>query len=50
MSSLLFEVSPADPLAYGAVSAVLMLAAIAAASLPSRRATAVAPAEALRAE
>ena len=50
MKSLLFDVSPADPLTYAAVSAVLILAATLASYLPARRATKVDPAEALRAE
>ena len=50
MASLLFEVKPADPLTYGAVAGVLILAAVAAAWFPARRATAVEPISALRAE
>jgi predicted permease len=50
MSSLLFEVSPVDPLTYGAVAVGLVLAAALASYLPSRRAAAVDPVEALRAE
>ncbi len=50
MRSLLFEVSPADPLTYLAVSAGLILAAMLASYLPARRATKVDPVEALRAE
>ena len=50
MKSLLFDVSPADPLTYVAVSAVLVLAAALASYLPARKATTVDPAEALRAE
>jgi predicted permease len=50
MSSLLFEVSAVDPLTYGAVAVGLVLAAALASYLPSRRAAAVDPVEALRAE
>ncbi len=50
MTSLLFEVTPLDPLTYAAVSIVLVMAAALASYLPSRRAAAVDPTEALRAE
>jgi predicted permease len=50
LSSLLFKVSPVDPVAYGAASLVLVGTAFLASYLPSRRATAVDPVEALRAE
>jgi len=50
MSSLLFEVSPLDPLTYAAVSVVLVLATAIATYLPSRRATHVDPIDSLRAE
>jgi ABC-type antimicrobial peptide transport system permease subunit len=50
MKSLLFDVSPADPLAYAAASACLMTAAALACYLPARRATKVDPAVTLRAE
>jgi predicted permease len=50
MSSLLFEVSPADPITYISVSAGLILAAMLASYLPARKATKVDPVEALRAE
>ena len=50
MKSILFEVSPADPLTYAAVSLFLILAAALASYLPARKATSVDPAEALRAE
>jgi putative ABC transport system permease protein len=50
MRSLLFEVSPADPVTYLSVSAGLILAAMLASYLPARRASKVDPVEALRAE
>jgi len=50
MSSLLFGISAADPITYIGVSIGLALAAALASYLPSRRATAVDPVEALRAE
>jgi ABC-type antimicrobial peptide transport system permease subunit len=50
MSSLLFHVSPADPLTYLVVSLGLVAIAALASYLPSRRAAAVDPSEALRAE
>ena len=50
MSSLLFNVNPIDPLTYAAVSAGLIATAFIASYLPSRRAAAVDPVEALRAE
>ena len=50
MSSLLFKVSPVDPVAYGAASLGLVATAFLASYLPSRRASAVDPVEALRAE
>ena len=50
MSSLLFGVNPIDPVTYGSVSAGLVATALLASYLPSRRAAAVDPVEALRAE
>ena len=50
MSSLLFDVSPVDPLTFITVSLGLIVVAALASYLPSRRATAVDPAEALKLE
>jgi ABC-type antimicrobial peptide transport system permease subunit len=50
LSALLFEVSPVDPVTYCAVSAGLVATAAMASYLPSRRASAVDPVNALRAE
>jgi len=50
MTALLFEVKPVDPLTYGAVSGVLISAAVAASYLPARKASSVDPVTALRAE
>jgi putative ABC transport system permease protein len=50
MASLLFGINPADPVTYIGVSIGLAAAAALASYLPSRRAAAIDPAEALRAE
>ena len=50
MTALLFEVNPLDPLTYGTVAVVLVMAAFLASYLPARRATGIAPVDALRAE
>ena len=50
MSSLLFAISPLDPMTFVAVPGFLMMAAMLASYLPARRAPAVDPVEALRAE
>ena len=50
MASMLFNVSPLDGATYGAVSLVLGTAAVLASYLPARRAAALDPVEALRAE
>jgi ABC-type antimicrobial peptide transport system permease subunit len=50
MKTLLFEVSPLDPVTYCAVSLVLAAAALLASYVPARRATTIEPVEALRVE
>jgi len=50
LASLLFEVSPTDPITYFAVAVVLATVALAACLLPALRATRVHPMVALRAE
>ncbi len=50
MKSLLFGISPLDPVTYAGVPFVLVTAALLASYLPARRAAAVDPVEALRAE
>jgi len=50
MSSMLFEIHPVDPITYGIVSAGLLAAAAAASYVPARRASAINPVDALRAE
>jgi ABC-type antimicrobial peptide transport system permease subunit len=50
MEALLFEVSPTDPPTFGLVVLLLFLVSIAASWIPARRAAAVDPAIALRAE
>ena len=50
MKSLLFGVSPTDPVTYIAASAALMLSAIVGSYLPARRVTRVDPVQALRAD
>jgi len=50
LKSLLFSVSPHDPLSFVAVTAALATVALLATLLPARRAASVEPSEALRAE
>ena len=50
MSSLLFNVSPLDPVTFALVAVGLIAAAMIASYLPARRATGIDPAQALRAE
>jgi putative ABC transport system permease protein len=50
MSSLLFEVSPIDPLTYAAVALSLVAATVIASYVPALHATSIDPAEALQAE
>ncbi len=50
LTSMLFGVRPSDPLTLIAVAAVLLIVAAAAAYVPARRATAIDPARALRAD
>lgn len=50
MSTLLFEVSPTDPMTFGAVALCVILATLIACYIPARRATKVDPLVALRYE
>src|SRR5262245_50776956 len=50
MTTLLFEVSPMDPVTYVAVTGSLVAAAVLASYVPARRATTISPVSALRAD
>jgi ABC-type antimicrobial peptide transport system permease subunit len=50
LESMLFEVSPVDPLTLGSVAILLLLLSLAATWMPARRAMRIDPAEALQAE
>jgi len=50
LGSILFEVQPADPIAFGLVAAILGAVAVAAGLAPAREATRVDPVKALRSE
>jgi putative ABC transport system permease protein len=50
LTTMLFEISPFDPLTLAAVSVLLLLVALLAAYVPARRVTTIDPARALRAE
>jgi predicted permease len=50
MSSLLFEVSPTDPIVLACVCGLLVVVALAACILPARRAASIEPMQALRTE
>jgi ABC-type lipoprotein release transport system permease subunit len=50
IDSLLYEVSPRDPVTYGAVAATLLAVAVLASLIPALRTMRVAPSEALKAE
>jgi putative ABC transport system permease protein len=50
LSSLLFGITPADPLTYGAAGALILAAAMSASYIPVQRAASLDPMEALRSE
>jgi ABC-type antimicrobial peptide transport system permease subunit len=50
LESLLFGLSPSDPLTYGAIALLLVALGLPASALPARRASRVNPLDALRAD
>jgi predicted permease len=50
LASLLYGVSPSDPVTYGAVAGLIAIVAVVACVVPTRRATRVDPLEAIRAD
>ncbi len=50
LGTMLYEVSPTDPVVFTLAPLVLLLASILAATMPARRATRIAPTVALRSE
>lgn len=48
LADLLYETTPTDPLALGAVVVLLLLVAVVASTVPARRATRIQPSDALR--
>ncbi len=50
VATLLYGITPSDPLTYASVAGLLTLAAMAATLIPALRATRIDPATALRAE
>ena len=50
MSSLLYGITPLDPMTYAVVPVILAIATVLASYLPARRVVAVDPVEALRSE
>jgi putative ABC transport system permease protein len=50
LSTLLFNISPTDPLTFGVIAGLLMCVALVACYIPARRATTVDPVHALRCE
>jgi putative ABC transport system permease protein len=50
MRSLLYQVSPTDPIAFAGVALAMLVVAVLAAILPAQRALRVDPAQALRAD